>query len=64
MATDITMHHDGELADWFDNDEYLYSQARAASRFSVLEELAGDLFKFTEDQLNEFHDDWESGRWD
>jgi len=64
MATDITMHNDGELADWFDNDEYLYSQARAATRFDVLEELANELFEFTTDQLDEFRDDWEGGRWD
>ena len=64
MSTDITMHNDAELSDWFDNDEYLYSVARSATRFDAIEELARDLFTFNDDQLDELKSDWENGRWD
>lgn len=64
MATEIHMHSDAELSDWFDNDEYLYGEARRATSFAPLEELAGDLFIYNDDQLAEFKSDWEDGRWD
>ncbi len=64
MSTDITMHNDAELADMFDNDEYLYLHARAATSFDYLEEISRDLFIFTDDQLNNFRTDWQEGRWD
>jgi hypothetical protein len=64
MATDITMHDDSELSLIFDNDEFLYGQARAAVHFENLEELAREFFIFTDDQLDEFKTDWEGGNWE
>jgi hypothetical protein len=64
MATDISMHSNSELADWFDNDEYLYNQARVAVDFNDLEELARMVFIFNDEQLDEFRSDWADGRWD
>ncbi len=64
MATNITMHNDAELADFFDNDEYLYGEARMAVRFNALKELADEYFIYNTAQLNEFRTDWDDGRWD
>lgn len=63
MSNDITMHNDSELSDIFDNDEYLYNQARVTNRFSDLEDLANEFFTFTPDQLAELKTDYEDGRW-
>jgi len=64
MATDITMHNDSELADWFDNDEFLYGEARCARAFDIVEQLAEELFIFTPEQMDVFCEDWKSGRYD
>jgi len=64
MATDITMHNDAELADVFDNDEYLYEQARMATSFADLQSLADEYFIYTPPQLDELKGDYIDGRWD
>jgi len=64
MSNDITMHNDAELADMFDNDEYLYEQARMATSFSDLKDLADEYFTYTEEQLDELYSDYSDGRWD
>jgi len=63
MATNITMHGDAELSDMFDNDEYLYEQARMAIRFDDLKDLADEYFIYTPEQLDELHGDYIDGRW-
>jgi hypothetical protein len=54
--TDITHYSDQELSLMFLNDEFLYGElSRAVIRedFGMLEEVARELFVFTEDQLRE-----------
>jgi len=61
MALDITMHSDNELSDIFLNDEYLYGQAVAAGTINELQEIAGELFTFTDDQMSTFEQDFFDG---
>ncbi len=63
MSNDITNYRDSELADYFDNDEYLYEQACMSKDFSELESLANEYFIFTEEQLEELRSDFREGRW-
>jgi hypothetical protein len=64
MALDITPHSDNELTDIFLNDESLYGMARAAGSINELQDIAKELFTFTDDQMSTFEQDFFDGVFD
>ncbi len=58
---DITMHSDDELSMHFMNDEYLYDQARKASTFNEVRDLADDIFTYSTEQMNVLETDYNEG---